>query len=569
MNLQQANHISIIPEEEENSIQIENDSSEYVNMTLSEQIERPNSKLESARQQQKVQRRLRSASKGSKNKQAEGGERLTPATKKSKRKNPPRNKKNFEQMSEIPGQKNRRFSNVKSKVGSFRSGNSSQNSSIMSSKNKSRVKSGSKNRQNQMQRRSEPTLVMTSKLPGNGLFAYGGTRSSFRSNTSYTSRQESKLSKATKQTAAAKNLVKLPPMATNVSMNNTISEFGHTPSQFNSSSYNNMSTVTNLTRDVEERVENKLIKILEKKVKQLTKEVETEKAGKTQISIEYKKLKLDFEELAKFKKLADNHVLRERELKRVFEKEVGKLKEQRRSQELFIQNLQTRINDLDKNFNSEQQDKNFKINKYSDLQDTLSDQIKELTQTLEEKEEIIEDLQYRLQSKEEISEKNQLEAEQKVNELKNKRIDENEKKMYKITKLIGEVTDLSQKNAEIDFMKKKYIEKNKVLVSDNKNLMNIIDDLKNEVELAKKDSKSIRLAKRNNTRVLEKKIIDLGNALEKKQRVIGVLENEIEDLKEFRNEGGNGGDRFDNFEDMVDMPVKAKPTLFGDVDMMG
>jgi hypothetical protein len=88
--------------------------------------------------------------------------------------------------------------------------------------------------------------------------------------------------------------------------------------------------------------------------------------------------------------------------------------------------------------------------------------------------------------------------------------------MYKITKLIGEVSDLSQKNAEIDFMKKKYIEKNKVLVSDNKNLMSIIDGLKFEVDKAKKDSKSIRLAKRNNTKVLEKKIIDLGNQVSKK-----------------------------------------------------
>lgn len=60
-------------------------------------------------------------------------------------------------------------------------------------------------------------------------------------------------------------------------------------------------------------------------------------------------------------------------------------------------------------------------------------------------------------------------------------------------------------------MKKKYIEKNKVLVSDNKNLMNIIDDLKIQLEKAKKDAKSLRLAKRNNLKVLEKKIVDLGN----------------------------------------------------------
>jgi hypothetical protein len=61
---------------------------------------------------------------------------MTPATQKSKnKKNPGRSKKNFEQMNEIPGKKSRKFSNVKSKVNSFRSGNSSRNSSMMSSQN--------------------------------------------------------------------------------------------------------------------------------------------------------------------------------------------------------------------------------------------------------------------------------------------------------------------------------------------------------------------------------------------------------------------------------------------------
>jgi hypothetical protein len=132
-----------------------------------------------------------------------------------------------------------------------------------------------------MDKRSEPTLVMTSKLPGNGLFAYGGTRSSFRSNTSYASRPESKLSKISRASKGSKKNVKLPPMPGNMNMSRTVSEFGHTPSHMGSSGYNNMSTVTNLTRDVEERVENKLLKILEKKVQNLTKELEKEKAGKT------------------------------------------------------------------------------------------------------------------------------------------------------------------------------------------------------------------------------------------------------------------------------------------------
>lgn len=56
-----------------------------------------------------------------------------------------------------------------------------------------------------------------------------------------------------------------------------------------------------------------------------------EKAGRTEVEIELKKLKFDFDELTQFKELAESHVQRERELKRVFEREVAKLKEERRS----------------------------------------------------------------------------------------------------------------------------------------------------------------------------------------------------------------------------------------------
>lgn len=104
--------------------------------------------------------------------------------------------------------------------------------------------------------------------------------------------------------------------------------------------------------------------------------------------------------------MADNHVLRERELKRVFEREVAKLKEERRSQEIFIENLKTKLSDLDKNFNTEQQDKNLKVNKYSDMNDTLQKHIKQLEVTVEEKDEIIEDLTFKLQTKEELAAKN-------------------------------------------------------------------------------------------------------------------------------------------------------------------
>lgn len=171
----------------------------------------------------------------------------------------------------------------------------------MSSKNQSKFETDRLKNKRSMEKRNEPTLVMTSKLPGNGLFAYGGTKSSFRSNTSYNSRTSDNSKITQKSKNGGKRIVKLPPMpgSSVKNMSRTVSEFGGSITNIGgTSSYNtNLSIVTNLTRDVEERVENKLLKILEKKVSELTKDLEREKAGKTQVEIEYKKLKYDYEEL--------------------------------------------------------------------------------------------------------------------------------------------------------------------------------------------------------------------------------------------------------------------------------
>jgi hypothetical protein len=115
-----------------------------------------------------------------------------------------------------------------------------------------------------------------------------------------------------------------------------------------------VSEVSTLTRDVEEAVENKIMLMLEKKVGELTKDLEVEKAAKIQVDIELKKMKFDFQELTEFKLLAESHVQRERELKRVFEKEVAKLKEERRSQENYIENLKLKLSELDSNYNNSQ-----------------------------------------------------------------------------------------------------------------------------------------------------------------------------------------------------------------------
>lgn len=390
-------------------------------------------------------------------------------------------------------------------------------------------------RANIYKKKSNPTLILNSKIPGTGLFAYtnSGTRNS---------RPSSKGSK-----------LLLPPMQTNDSFSDYPKSLG-----------NNMSTVTNLTRDVEEKVENKLLTMMEEKVTGMTTELETLKIKNTALEIEFKKLKGEFEELQGFKELADNQIIRERELKRTFEKEVVRLKEESRSNKLYIQNLENKVKMLQGNLEGVSNDKEKGINKLSSETEILRAKLKHFEEAVEERDEVIEDLRYKIQTKEAIAQQVQDERVKAMQELKEKRINENEQKMYKITKLVGEISDLNQKLGESEYLRKKYIEKNKKYVEDNKGLKQIIEDLQNQLQKSKKDAKSIRLAKKNNNEILEKKILKLGDELKKKDLVIETLEREITDLKDC---GGIGdGDRFDNFEEIAMMPVKAKPTLFGDFE---
>lgn len=82
-----------------------------------------------------------------------------------------RNLQNIKLMSEVPaGAKSKKFDSVKSKVSTFRSQNASKDGSEVSS-----VKPVA--RDVRVEKKSQPTLVMTSNLPGNGLFTYASSNS--------------------------------------------------------------------------------------------------------------------------------------------------------------------------------------------------------------------------------------------------------------------------------------------------------------------------------------------------------------------------------------------------------
>ena len=125
---------------------------------------------------------------------------------------------------------------------------------------------------------------------------------------------------------------------------------------------------------------------------------------------------------------------------------------------------------------------------------------------------------------------------------------------------------MSQKFSESEFMRKKYIDKNKELEKKLKEQSDNMNELMDQLDKTKKETSSLRKAKSTNHKILEKKIAELEQCLQERNKTILDLRNEIKKL--FEN-GKNQKSEFEAFGDQVglsDLQVKAKPTLFGDFE---
>ena len=228
-----------------------------------------------------------------------------------------------------------------------------------------RRKESAKKKTPQHRFKDEKNIMLTNNTGGNGLFTAVPSKNQV---SRPSSRQGSKL--------------KLPPML----KDGALTEFNNT----------SLSFATSKTREVEEFVENKLIKILEDKVRVLTTKSEQEKAKRMELDIDLLKLKKDYDELKGHKQLVDNQVIRERELKRVFEKEVTKLKETVATQKIYALNLEKKITDLQGNLSGVQKMKDENIHGLATEKSSMFQKIKQLVNEVEERDEIIEDLRYKL-----------------------------------------------------------------------------------------------------------------------------------------------------------------------------
>ena len=213
-------------------------------------------------------------------------------------------------------------------------------------------------------------------------------------------------------------------------------------------------------------------------------------------------------------------VIRERELKRVFEKEVTKLKETVATQKIYALNLEKKVKDLQGNLSGVQKMKDENIHGLATEKSSMGQKIKQLINEVEERDEIIEDLRYKLQAKEELQARIEEERRKQLRDMNSEVTEENEKKMYKITKLVGELADMSQKFSESEYMRKKYIEKNKDLDRKLKEQSESMYGLMEQLEKVKKETSSLRKAKSTNHKILDKKIAELEQCVQERNKTI-------------------------------------------------
>ena len=190
------------------------------------------------------------------------------------------------------------------------------------------------------------------------------------------------------------------------------------------------------------------------------------------------------------------------------------------TQKIYALNLEKKITDLQGDLSGVQKMKDENIHGLASEKSSMGQKIKHLINEVEERDEIIEDLRYKLQAKEELQSRIEDERRKQLREMNSEVTEENEKKMYKITKLVGELADVSQKFSESEFMRKKYIEKNKDLEKKLKEQSDNMYELMEQLDKAKKETSSLRKAKSTNHKILDKKIAELEKALKDKNKII-------------------------------------------------
>jgi hypothetical protein len=217
----------------------------------------------------------------------------------------------------------------------------------------------------------------------------------------------------------------------------------------------------------------------------------------------------DFEESNANRDRLEGILQREREIKRVFEKEVGKLKKEYKT--LKVEN--TKLNHLCKEEDRKHTEKNMEDQRYANLNDNNEalDRmdyeiliLKERNNDLNEK--IVQHDRDLISCVERMAHE-RVDYMNSLKEVKQGSKDELEKNLEKISTMKENLANLEVKYAESDGLRKGYVEKNAVICREYEELRGELDGLLMKVKETKREAKIMRNERVSNNKVGEKRFL--------------------------------------------------------------
>ncbi|KAL4445526.1 hypothetical protein ABPG74_004600 [Tetrahymena malaccensis] len=313
------------------------------------------------------------------------------------------------------------------------------------------------------------------------------------------------------------------------------------------------------TKQAESKIESELVSTLEKQCSDLGKELEVEK-----IKVQNKNI-----EIVQMKKIIEQQSVQLQEQST----EIMHLRNSKKNLEEQLDKTRDGFNQLKRDMNRVQSDSTSESQKSSDLKNiylelkkqfeeyklVMKQRIDETEQKLEETLEENEDLRRDLQIKSEISQRIELERLKIYEQKEQQSINENEKRIEKLTKLLEENAVISEKLSESETYKKKFKEKNIQLEKSLKEIQQQRDKIEQAYVQMKKRVNDLSVLKTTNNKILEEKIKSLSkeneDLIEENKKLKKQLQRKPAVVQEYEEE---------EQEELEE--VQAKPFLFGPID---
>lgn len=308
--------------------------------------------------------------------------------------------------------------------------------------------------------------------------------------------------------------------------------------------------------DLEFRLDNSTSSILESKHADLTFELENNDKAKRVAENFRRTLVQDFADLKDEKDLLEDKLKRERETKRVFEKEVGKLKKIHKQHKIEYENLNrvlsqeiSKISDKEANDNDlSKLDDGHSQNERYDYQILI---LKEKNNTA------INNIKQHEQDQKDLAIRVDLEGKEYMDTLKDtkKKIkEETDKNLGKISDQKEEENNLQLKLAESSNLRDGYKSKNEAMKNEELAQRDSLEQILLNLQVMKKDTKVLRNERVNNNKVQERRMLATQEEIVRLNRENSGLQERIDSVQKGLGDPGQTG------------KPSGKLKLFGDFD---